>query len=500
MNSIRRQSIFSTLLIYGGFAIGLFNTYLFTKQGLFTDEEFGLYNVFIAIAVLMAAVANLGAPYFIYKFFPYYQARLQPEKNDQLTLALLIAIVGFGILLVTGYWLEPLVIQKYSGNAPSLVYYFKWVYPLGAGLLLFNVLEAWSWQHRLSVTSNFLKEAIWRFFVLMLIAGFAMGWISSFDKFIKLFAFSYPFIAILLFIWLALQGKITFSAWNSSVTQRLKKPIFGYTSFTYMGTLIFTLAQVFDSILIGSVLENAMAQVAIYSLAQNMASIIQAPQRGIIAASIAPLSNAWKEKDLTTLSRIYQRSSINQLLFAGAIFGLIFLNFNDAIITLELKPSYLTGLTVFCLLGLTRLIDMGTGVNTQLIITSPSWKFEFKSGMILLLIMLPSSYLLTKKYGITGTALAQLISISLYNTIRILFLWGKYRLQPFSTNSAVTLFVSTLLIGLLYFLFYEQNGWTFIFLRSSLFLVLFGVCAWLLKLSPDLRPVVDSLKKRMLRK
>jgi O-antigen/teichoic acid export membrane protein len=243
-----------------------------------------------------------------------------------------------------------------------------------------------------------------------------------------------------------------------------------------------------------------MAQVAVYSLAQNMASIIQAPQRGIIAASMAPLSKAWKEKDKITLSRIYQRSSINQLLFAGALFGLIFLNFNDAIITLQLKPSYLTGLTVFCLLGITRLIDMGTGVNTQLIITSPSWKFEFKSGMMLLIIMLPLSYILTKKYGITGTALAQLISILLYNTLRILFLWVKYRLQPFSMNSLRGLTVSVLSIGLLYFLFKDQTGWVFIMLRSGLFIILFFVSTWYLKLSPDLIPVVESVKKRILRK
>ena len=293
---------------------------------------------------------------------------------------------------------------------------------------------------------------------------------------------------------------MTIGPLNSPLTQRLKKPILGYTSFTYAGTLIFTLAQVFDSILIGSVLENAMAQVAIYSLAQNMASILQAPQRGIIAASIAPLSRAWKEKDRTTLSRIYQRSSINQLLFAGALFGLIFLNFNDAILTLQLKPSYLTGLTVFCVLGITRLIDMGTGVNTQLIITSPSWKFEFKSGMILLLIMLPLSYFLTKKYGITGTALAQLISIFLYNTIRILFLWTKYRLQPFSINSLGAVTVAALSIGLIYFLFNETNGWTFILLRSSLFILVFGACTWLLKLSPDLEPVLNTLKQRVRRK
>lgn len=497
MSSIRRQSIFSTLIIYAGFLVGLLNIYLFTKQGLFTKEEFGLYNVFIAIALLMAAVANLGAPYFIYKFFPYYQQHLPEKKNDQLTVALVIAGVGFLLLLAAGHWMEPLVIRKFSQNAPSLVHYYKWIYPLGAGLLLFNVLEAWSWQHGMSTTSNFLKEALWRIFVFLLIGAFMAGWIRDYDLFIKLFSFSYPFIAGVLLWWLVVQKKITLTVKWSTVSKRFRRPIAGYTRFTYVGTLIFTLAQVFDSILISSVLENAMAQVAVYSFAQNMAAIIQAPQRGIAAASMSPLSKAWKEKDTFTIGRIYQRSSINQLLFAFGLFGLILLNFTDAITTFRLESSYINGLFVFLLLGLTRLVDMGTGVNSQIIVTSPGWRFEFYSGIILLLSMLPLSYFLTKEYGIVGTAIAQLMSIFLYNIIRILFLFFKYRLQPFSRHTASAILLACCSILLVRFLFMEQSGWISLFTRSLLFIFLYITGVWTMRLSPDLEPVWKSLLNRI---
>ena len=500
MSSIRRQSIFSTLIIYAGFLVGLLNIYLFTKQGLFTKEEFGLYNVFIAIALLMAAVANLGTPYFIYKFFPYYQQHLPAKKNDQLTIALVIAGAGFLILLAAGHWMEPLVIRKFSGNAPSLVKYYQWIYPLGAGLLLFNVLEAWAWQQRMSTGSNFLKEGVWRLFTFLLILAFMAGWIHKYDLFIKVFSFSYPFIAIVLLWWLAANKKFSLTQKISPVSKRLAKPIVGYTSFTYAGTLIFTLAQVFDSILIASVLENAMVQVAIYSFSQNMAAIIQAPQRGIVAASMAPLSKAWKEKDLSTIGRIYQRSSINQLLFAFALFGLILLNFTDAIATFRLESAYINGLTVFFLLGLTRLVDMGTGVNSQIIVTSPGWRFEFYSGIILLLSMLPLSYLLTKEYGIVGTAVAQLIAIVLYNMIRILFLFVKFRLQPFSRNTVKTVLLAICSVLLVRFLFIEQSGWVSLFARSTLFIVLYITGVWTMRLSPDLEPVWKSLLKRFQKK
>ncbi len=101
-----------------------------------------------------------------------------------------------------------------------------------------------------------------------------------------------------------------------------------------------------------------------------MTSIIQAPQRGIISASISHLSKAWKDKNMALLQKVYQRSSINQLVFACAIFLLIWMNFNDGIKTFGVKASYLDAASIFFLLGITKIIDMGTGVNAQIIATS----------------------------------------------------------------------------------------------------------------------------------
>ena len=71
-------------------------------------------------------------------------------------------------------------------------------------------------------------------------------------------------------------------------------------------------------------------------------------------------------------------------------------------------------------------MDMGTGVNSQIIATSTFWRFEVISGIILLVIMLPLNYAFTKEYDIVGTATAGLISMTVYNLIRIIFLWKKY--------------------------------------------------------------------------
>ena len=108
--NIRRQSIISSLVIYSGFAVGLLNTYIFTREGYFSKEEYGLVTIFIAIATMMSAVASLAMPSFIFKFHPYYNEHLPKKKNDMITWALLVSLAGF--LLVMGAGLAMLSSER----------------------------------------------------------------------------------------------------------------------------------------------------------------------------------------------------------------------------------------------------------------------------------------------------------------------------------------------------------------------------------------------------
>lgn len=497
MSNIRRQSIISSLVIYIGFAVGLLNTYLFAKEGIFLDSQFGLYNAFIAIATMMMGFANLAMPSYIHKFYPYYKDHAPGAKNDQLTIAILISVIGFILVIIAGIVFKGLVIKKYGTNAPEVVTFYNWIFPLGFGLTIYTILEAYAWQLHKSVFTNFLREVQWRLFTTVLIVLFATGIIQSFDLFIKLFAFSYPFIAVTLLVYLLITGKISFSFKKSKVTRRFSKSIFRLCTFVYAGTLIFTISQVFDSLVIGSVLDDALIKLAVYSVAQSIAAMIQVPQRGIIAASIGHLSQAWKDKNLALIQRIYQRSSINQLIFACCVFSLIILSFTDAVYTFQLKGTYLNAYYVVILLGLTKIVDMGTGVNAQIIATSTYWRFEMLSGVILLFTMLPLNYFLTKEFDITGTGFANLISIIIYNSIRIIFLWRKFKLFPLTIQSLYTVLLATACYGICYFVFINIHGLLGIFLRSISFILLYATGTVYMKLTPDIEPVMETIKKRL---
>lgn len=496
--SIRRQSIISSILVYIGFAVGLLNTYLYAKG--FAESQYGLVQgAFVAFANLMFSVSNIGLTYYIYKFFPYYKDNLPPGKNDMMTLALGISITMFVFVMIIGFVFKDYVILKYSANSPELVYYYYWLFPFGFGLSIYAILEAFAWQLRKSVLTNFLKEILFRLLATILIVLFFMKVIKDFDLFIKLYAFTYIAIALALLGYLIATRQIHITFTISRVTKKFFKKITKAALFIWCGALVFNIAQVFDTLVIGAVVTSGMANVGLYTLAQNMSSLVHAPQRAIVSASVPPLAQAWKDKDYDKITRIYQRSSINQLLFAVAMFALIWLNFIDGVHTFHLKAGYLDARIIFLWIGITKIIDMGTGVNSQIIGTSSYWKFELISGMILLALTLPLNYFLTKQFAVVGPAIANLFAIIVYNGIRYFFLLRKFNMQPFTIKSVYALVLGAVCFLISFLLFDKYQGFGWIFLRSTVFVALFATGILYLKLSPDVLPVWDTVVKRVRR-
>lgn len=498
MSQIRKQSIISSVVVYIGFGLGFVNTYLFAREGGFTKEQYGLTAIFIAIASLMSTSAGLGMTAYISKFYPYYKDNLSPKKNDLFTWALLVSLIGFCFVAIGGFYFKDLIIRKYGSHSPELVKYYYWVFPFGLGLTLFSIIENYAWQVKKSVFSNFLKEVFFRLLTTILIVLTAVGFIASFDIFIKIYSITYLIIAAILIIFLIAGNHLHIHFTVSIVSKKFFKKIIALVLFVFGGNVVYMISTVFDSFLIASVLKDGLASLAIFTLAQNIASLVQAPQRGVISSSIAALSQAWKDKDYGRIQRIYQRSSINQLVFAVGMFALIWLNFTDGVFTFRLQNGYLDAKWVFFFIGIMRIIDMGTGVNAQIIATSSFWRFEFITGLILICITLPLNYILTKYYfGIIGSAIANLISFTIYNAIRYWFIKKKFDLQPFTVQTLYTILLGMASFFCCYFLLDKHQGFVWIVIRSALFCLLYISGILLLKLSPDIQPVWQTILKRV---
>jgi O-antigen/teichoic acid export membrane protein len=228
-----------------------------------------------------------------------------------------------------------------------------------------------------------------------------------------------------------------------------------------------------------------------------MAVLLQAPMRSMIAITIPILSRAWKEKDQKEINRIYRRSSINLLSFSLFMFFCIWLNLTQAIEYFGLNAKYIDAKWVFFLLGLVTIVEMGTGVNGQIIGTSSFWRFELWTSLLLTILIIPLSYFLTSTYGLIGPAIANLISFSIYNFIRFWFLWKKFDMQPFSLKTVEVMGISILMYGVVDFFLSNTEGLVGLFARTISFGALFISTVYIRDISPDFKPVVNTLLKKM---
>ncbi len=496
MSQVRRQSIISTLLVYVGFVTGFVNTYLFTRQGSpFSPSEYAMTGIFIAVANLMFALSNLGSVSVVYKFYPYYNDNLPKRKNDLLTLSLLICIGGFILVTLGGIVFKDFVVRKFSSNSPLFIEYYRWTFPFGFGLLLFTLFEAFGWNIRKPVFTTFLREVFFKLLTFVLIFSLSFHLLPDFDVFIKVYSFTYLLTALALTVFLIWHGEFHLVFQISRVTRRFYKKMVSMAMLVFSGGVIFTVAQFADTFIIMSLLGTGPA--GIFALGSVVSGLVQAPQRGAVAAATPVLAKAWKDKDIAKISMIYRRSGINLLIASLAIFLLIWLSYEDIVISFRLKPAYLDSLWIFFFFGLARVVDLGSGVNSQIIATSTFWRFEFVSGMILLMLIVPLNYFLIKGFGIIGAGYSNLISMSVYNLVRILFLKRKFNMHPFDRKTLIAIALAVMAYFICYFSFNQIHGFAGIILRSISFVALFVGPVLYFDLTPDAIPVIQNIWKRV---
>jgi len=494
MSQIRKRTLKGAAWIYIGFLIGALNTYFFTHENWFQPDEYGLTQALIQIGLVIFAFSSLGTTSYIYKFFPYYHDNLENKNNDILGVALIVSMIGFLITITSVYLFQDIVIQKLSGNSKMLVDYFFWVIPFGFFILLYNILEGYSYGFHKGVLTSMLKETALRFYTLVIIVLKLLN-VISLHLFVILFCFQYAFITILLAANLYVEGRLWLSFKISRVTKKFRKKIIVLMLLTMFVTIAGTLRTAIDGLVLASKID--LKAVGKFGFAAYMVAMLQAPMRSLVAITIPILSRAWKDKNHKEISRIYKRSSINLLSFSLLVFFCIWLNYDQAIDFFHINSQYLEAKWVFLLLGITAIIETGTGVNSQIIGTSTYWRFELWTSLLLTALIIPLSYLLTVKYGLIGPAVANLVSFTVYNAIRYLFLWKKFRLQPFSAKTFEILAGASLIYFIINYFFGSLTGLPGLIIRTSVFIVFLVAFIYWRNISPDMKPVVKNILSRL---
>lgn len=484
MGVIKQQSINSTLLIYLGFAVGGINI-VFLFPHVFSKEQFALTRLLPEIAMIMVPICTLSSVPTISRFFPYYSSHLKNKDNDMLTWALMATLIGFTLFVAGTFFFKSMIVGAYIEKSRLFIEYFYLLYPNVFLFAVFAVFESYSGSRHLSVFPNFLKELVLRLLTTVLIAAYYFKWINL-DTFLWLFSLLYGVLLVALMVYLYQHHFLHFTFKVSKVTRRLSRRMATY-SFSLLGAILFSLlAKNIAPLILAST--GGLEKVAYFTIVTYVSTLILIPQRSMSAIGLPVLAQAWKERDMEKIDEVYTKSSLLQLIYGLFIFLIIWLNIDNFFKLLP--PGYSQGKYVVLYLCLARVIDMGTGLNSQVLATSRFWRYDLYSSIVLLALSFPLNFFLIKTLGMIGSGYAELISIFVFNLIRYLFLLMKFDLQPFTVNT-----VKAIVVGLVaYFgtmwIPFMIHPFIDIAVRSALFAVIFASLILVFRVSEDINSTV----------
>lgn len=493
MSTIRKQSVYSVVLIYAGFMVGAVNVLLlFPKY--FSADEYGLTRLLLELGLLLSTLCTVGMVPVSIKFFPFYQKYLGHKKNDLFFLTLVVTTIALLVMLFTIPVLKPWIIRKFGDKSPLFVQYFDLIYPLTVCMTLFNLFEAYAWITKKAVLSNFLKEFLFRFMSTLLILGWITGMIKGFDLFATLFSYSYlpPLLVLAFFIFqnrqVSLQTEI------SPVTRRLGKKMAGFGFAFFASATLNALAKTNDSIILASQSPNGLTDTAIFNIATYLVTLMEVPQRSLTSAATPQIAIAWKDRNMERLRSIYRKTALNLMIIGMGLFSLIWLNIADLAAILGDKYAPIT--TLILILGAAKIIDLGTGMNSQILMLSKHWKIDLFTNMLFVIVSIVLNYILTKKLGVWGPAWGGLIAIIVFNLIRFSAIWKIYGLQPFTWSHLKVIALAMAGLGIAWLIPDLGDHYVNIAVYSLVFILLYCFSILKFRVSADINDLYQVAIKR----
>jgi len=488
MGIVQKQGIRVAFVSFVGVVIGALNT-LFVFPNVLGAERHGLVMLILAIATVIAQFAHLGIPNTIIRFFPY----LKDHKKYIYRLALQIPLMSIALLVIGAFLFGDWFFQSYAQKNALFDQYQPFLLPLVASLVFFEVLLSISRSELKTVFPAVLREFVLRLMTLLLLGAYFMSWID-FDQFI--------------YYWLALYGLNVFLLCAYLLSSNYLKLEFGFPLFPdhslarkmlhYGGITLLTssaaiLVNKIDVLMLGYYLK--IENVAFYTVAFFMASLIEIPARSILQIVRPLLAKAWSDGDVNEIATLYRKTSINQMIIGLLLFIGIWMSIDDV---LTFVPEKYQGIQmVFFYVGLAKLIDVSAGVNGTIIATSDKYRFDLYINLFLILVTIVTNVIFIPKYGIEGAAMATALALFIHNTVKTLILYSLYKIQPFQISSFKLLAIGFATFFLVRFIPVDviETTWLRILLRSLLITGLFTFAVIGFSISED----VNTLYKKCVR-
>jgi len=483
------QSIRNAIISYTGIILGFISTILLFPN-ILGAEKFGLTRTMIAIMVIVVQLVSLGLPNSIIKFFPALSEKTSDHKG--LYWLFLIPPLFALVLFIVLYSLADNLIFDVYKNSTLLAEYYFYVVPMVVFSTLFGLLNAFIKASFNTVFASFLQDILLRIIVIITLFLFYFDLIN-FDQFLILFVGNYLLQYVILLVYSFKKGLVNFKFRTSVFDLEMRRSIKKYSFYSFFSGFTMILVGNIDLLMVD--VFKGLEQTGVYAIALYVGAVITIPKKSIAKILFPVISMSFQKNDFSNIEKVYKQSSLNMILFGLLIYIGVIANMDN--LYSMLPDTFSNGSIVIVIIGLANLFDMVTGANGQIIISSKYFKFDFIASFVLMISAVVLNLILIPKFGLTGAATATATSIFIFNFIKVIYVWTKFKIQPFSlkTGGIILLGLSVLylstLIPKLHSIYFDVP------VRSLFMAILYMGAVWVFNLSEEVNGIIKGVVKRI---
>ncbi len=485
MGVIQRQSIKQSMVNYIAVAVAAVSTILVYPQDL---ETYGIARFVIDTGTFLAPFMLLGAGGVGIKFFPDFHTK---EKDNQGLLFILLMWVVIGCLLVSGSYLlfKTPIHAYYEQRDPLFGDLLPLVLAIGILYAFFTLLLQYSSNFKRIVVPSMFSNLI-KIILPILMLLYIGKWISL--KFL-LWGIIANFILALIGMvgYLIYLGVFKVKVDFSLLKGKRRSAMVSFGLFFLLSSMGSVLAFKIDSIMISTLID--FESTGVFAIAAFIGNAIAIPTNAITQITSPIVAASIKKNDFKHIDFLYKETSINLLLIGLLLFICILCSIEDLFMLMPNNEALLkNGFVIVMLVGISKVIDMATSINNPIIYYSKYYKFGFVAILLMAVFNVFTNLLLIPKFQIVGVALATVMSLSLFNICKLIFIWWKLKLQPFSLSTLKLLVVAALVFVVGFYLPLMGMPLIKIILRSIVIGLLYVGIVYYLKISLEFNKLLNK--------
>ena len=488
MGIVQRDSFRITLIAYAGAVIGYLNK-LFLFTNFLTTEQVGLANLMVTISLIYAQVAALGSRNIILRFFPFFN---DPKNHHHGFLfgVMILSLAGFALATLLFLIFQRPFVMLYGDSSPLLVDYALYLIPLGLATLFFNLFESYLRCLYKNIIPSVTHEVVLRLLVTISISLYALGMIS-FPRFVAVYVVAYCLPAVILTAYTAAKGLLRLQPAWPLLLRRLGKIMLVYGLYSLLNNLSTFLLISVDSLMVAGMIDLGVA--GVYTTMIFMTSVMLIPYRSMVKVSAPLVAAYWKTRAMGHMEEVYRKATAGNLVVGGLLFLLLWVNLD--VIFHFMPDEYGAGRYIFLLLGIGKLFDMSSGLNATILTTSKKYRYDLYFTLAMVGFAIAANLFFIPLWGAEGAAFASMLTLVLFNLLRLIFIYVHFGIQPFETRQLwvpglmLIIMIASSQVGMV------PNVVADIVLRSLVTAVLFLGPVRALEVSPDLNSLANKYLK-----